>query len=178
MFSKAKQFNDDIVANKIINIEKNFDIRDENGNFKTKENEECYNLIMNFKEGQIDRTQIVNDKELSERWNKIMMTIKKLGREVKNYDDAVWSEKRAKVVLFGARLKFTQNEDLKQILLNTGDTLMCEASKYDKVWGCGLSEYDAKRTPPEKWPGLNLLGHVLDYLKNELRNNLVKKPKP
>lgn len=49
--------------------------------------------------------------------NKILKTIhpgaaKRLGREVKNYDDEVWSEKRYEVVLNGNILKFSQNEDL------------------------------------------------------------------
>lgn len=159
MFSKAKNFKDEEVANKILALNND-------------------PLAKDFIEGNITRDGIVNNKELSEQWNKLMMRVKKLGREVKNYDDDIWSEKRVKVVLFGAREKFTQNEDLKQILLATEDTLMVEAAKHDKVWGIGLSEYDAKKIPPQNWPGLNLLGQVLDHLKTELRNNLVKRPKP
>ena len=51
-------------------------------------------------------------------------------------------------------------------------------SGYDPVWSCGLTEYDAKRTPPEQWPGLNLLGKVLDEVKSEFKNELIKRPKP
>lgn len=35
-----------------------------------------------------------------------------------------------------------------------------------------MSEYDAKRIPEEKWPGLNLLGKVLDTLKVELQHEI------
>ena len=154
MYSKAKNFKDEETATKILELNQNPIARD-------------------FIDGKITREQIVNNKDWADEWNKLMMSVKKLGRGVQNYDDAIWTNKREKIVLFGARLKFTQNEDLKQILLNTGNTLMCEAAKFDKIWGCGLSEYDAKKTPPEQWPGLNLLGKVLDTVKSELQNNLV-----
>ena len=154
MYSKAKTFNDEVTAQKILDLNNT-------------------PIAKDFIDGKITREQIVNNKDWADEWNKLMMSVKKLGRGVKNYDDLVWSNKREKVVLFGARLKFNQNEDLKQILLNTGNTIMVEASKYDPIWSCGLSEYDAKKVAPSQWPGLNLLGKVLDTVKAELQNNLV-----
>ena len=44
-----------------------------------------------------------------ERRNNSNKKIKQLGREVKDYDDEIWSRRRFKVVLFGAREKFNQN---------------------------------------------------------------------
>lgn len=158
MYSKAKTFGDEVTAQKIIDLNNT-------------------SLAQQFINGDLTREQIVNDKNLSEQWNKLMIKVKYLGREVKNYDDAIWTKKRVSVVLFGARLKFTQNEDLKQILLNTGNTLMCEAASKDLIWGIGLSESNARKTPPEKWPGLNLLGKVLDTLKlelNPIKNNVIE----
>jgi ribA/ribD-fused uncharacterized protein len=153
MFSKAKTFKDEITAQKIIDMNKQ-------------------PLIKDFIDGKITREQIVKDKILANKWNKLMIKIKEFGREVKNYNDEVWTNKRIKVVLFGAREKFTQNLDLKQILLDTGDTYMVEANPYDKIWGIGLSADVARKTPEDKWPGLNLLGKVLDTLKSEIRLNL------
>lgn len=114
MFSKAKTFKDEVTAQKIIDMNNQ-------------------PLIKDFIEGRVTREQIIKDKVLADQWNKLMMKTKGFGREVKNYDDAVWSNRRDKVVLFGAREKFTQNEDLKQILLATGNTYMVEASPYDKL---------------------------------------------
>ena len=159
MFSKAKQFKDEKTAQKIIEI-----------------NNEP--LIQDFLNGVVSREEIVKSKELSAQWNKLMMKVKSCGREVANYDDTVWTQKRAKIVLFGAREKFSQNEDLKAILQATGDTIMVEASPYEKIWGIGLSEYDARKIAPEKWPGLNLLGQVLDILKAEFKNTPQRKVKP
>lgn len=153
MFSKAKTFKDEVTAQKIIDMNNQ-------------------PLIKDFIEGRITREEIVKDKVLTDQWNKLMMKVKGFGREVKNYDDQVWTNRRAKVVLFGAREKFTQNTDLKQILLDTGNTYMVEASPYDKIWGIGLSAGDAKKTPENKWPGLNLLGKVLDTLKEEFKLTL------
>lgn len=154
MYSKAKNFKDEVSAAKILDINNNAIAKD-------------------FINNKITREQIVNNKAWSDDWNKMMINIKNLGRGVQNYDDVFWINKREKIVWFGARLKFSQNEDLKQILLNTGNTLMCEAAKHDKIWGCGMSLYDAKKTDPKKWPGLNLLGKVLDEVKDELQTNLV-----
>jgi ribA/ribD-fused uncharacterized protein len=158
MYSKAKTFKDEVTAKKILELNDT-------------------PLAKSFIEGTITREQIVNNKDLADQWNTLMKQAKNLGRGVSNFNEKVWDEKRTKVVLFGAREKFTQNEDLKQILMATGDTKMVEASKYDKIWGNGLSEYDSKNTPPEKWPGMNLLGLVLDYVKSEFKNNLNKKMK-
>lgn len=80
-----------------------------------------------------------------------MMKVKKLGRCVQNYDEAYWESRRYKIVLFGVRLKFTQNPELKDILMATGESRMIEENPYDKVWAAGLSEYDCKRIPEEKY---------------------------
>ena len=134
-------------------------------------------LIKDFIEGKVSREEIVKDKVLADQWNKLMMKVKGFGREVSNYNDEVWNNKRVKVVLFGAREKFTQNEDLKQILMATGDTYMVEASPYDKIWGIGLSAGDARRIPEDKWPGANLLGVVLNKLKEEFSLKLESAPR-
>jgi len=159
MYSKAKTFGDEATAKKIIEI-----------------NSEP--LAQKFINGELGREDITKDRDLSAKWQTLMMKAKKLGRGVQNYDESVWNQRRSKIVLFGARLKFIQNLDLKQILVNTGDTYMVEASRFDPIWSCGLTEYDAKRTPPEQWPGLNLLGKVLDEVKSEFKNELIKRPKP
>lgn len=161
MYSKAKNFNDELTAKKIISI-----------------NNEP--LAKDFIEGKISRKEIIQDKELSAQWQNLMMKAKKLGRGVQNYDDDFWNKRRTNIVLFGAREKFNQNPELKEILMNTGNTLMVEASPRDLIWGIGLSEYEAKKIPPEEWKGLNLLGKILDKLKLEFKNelNINKKIKP
>ena len=90
--------------------------------------------------------------------------VKALGRKVQNYDEAVWNEKRYQVMLKANVAKFSQNEDLKQLLLSPeyeGHGFV-EASPYDKVWGVRMFESNPDIDDETKWKGLNLLGKVLD----------------
>ncbi len=90
--------------------------------------------------------------------------VKALGRKVQNYDDAVWNEKRYQIMLKANVAKFSQNEDLKQMLLSPeyeGHGFV-EASPYDKVWGVRMFESNPDIDDETKWKGLNLLGKILD----------------
>lgn len=168
MYCKAKLFKDDNNAEKIMSVNDQEDI--------------CKKLLS----GEITKEQIVKDKDLSKQWNEVMKFVKKCGREVKNYDDKIWEQKRVNVAGVGAKEKFTQILDLKKTLLDTEGTFLVEASPYDKIWGIGLNASDAKATPESEWPGLNLLGkNVLDRVRaliikeeKELKQESKKKFKP
>lgn len=94
--------------------------------------------------------------------------IKKYGRLVKNYDDKVWSENRFNVMKNALLLKFSQNEELKNKLLNTGDKTIYEASKFDRIWGIGYFYSQITEKSREKF-GLNLLGTCLMQVRDELK---------
>ena len=47
--------------------------------------------------------------------------IKELGRLVSNYNDQIWSGMRQIIVYEGLVEKFSQNQELSDALLNTGD---------------------------------------------------------
>lgn len=94
--------------------------------------------------------------------------IKQYGRMVKNYVDVVWNDIRYGVMVDGLRLKFSQNQQLKQLLISTGDKMLYEASKYDKIWGIGFSPQDAINTNRELF-GRNLLGQSLMQVRNEFK---------
>ncbi|MEL6653023.1 MAG: NADAR family protein [Bacteroidota bacterium] len=93
---------------------------------------------------------------------------KALGRQVKNFDEAVWQFARSEIVLRGNRFKFSQNEDIKYSLLETEGTTIVEASPYDKIWGIGLLESDERAQDRSSWQGLNLLGEILTELREEM----------
>ena len=65
--------------------------------------------------------------------------------------------------------KFSQNADLKQLLLNTGDAILAECAVKDLIWGIGLSMKDPNRFDMNKWRGENLLGKVLMKVREILR---------
>lgn len=94
---------------------------------------------------------------------------KALGRKIKNFDDKVWNEHKYDIVVSGNKAKFSQNIDLKNFLLSTGDAILVEASPYDRIWGIGIDKETAKSGTIDDWKGQNLLGCALmdvrDYLK-------------
>lgn len=55
--------------------------------------------------------------------------LKRMGRLVQNFDPEVWERKREEIVTDGNYLKFTQNTELKELLLATGDKKLVEASR-------------------------------------------------
>lgn len=102
-------------------------------------------------------------------------TAKQLGREVKNYDDSVWNEMRYKVMVDANKAKYSQNPDLKKLILSEEfkDKGYCEASPIDRIWGIGLAQDNPLADDETKWRGQNLLGKAL----NETREWLLKQEK-
>ena len=86
---------------------------------------------------------------------------KKLGRQVQNFDQQVWEEHRYAIVLEGNLHKFGQHDALKAYLTNTKNSIMVEASPFDKIWGIGMAKDNPKAQNMDTWNGLNLLGFVL-----------------
>ncbi|KAJ6571855.1 hypothetical protein B0H19DRAFT_937067, partial [Mycena capillaripes] len=96
-----------------------------------------------------------------------MKYVKGLGRQVKHFKEDVWVKNRERIVTEGTIHKFRQNADLREKLFATGDTMIVEASPFDKIWGIGCGEANAlSRTA--KW-GLNLLGKALVEARRVLR---------
>jgi ribA/ribD-fused uncharacterized protein len=86
---------------------------------------------------------------------------KALGRKIKNFDSRIWDSRKYEIVVEGNKAKFSQNKDLKDYLLSTGDAILVEASPYDKIWGIGLYPAQAAKGTIDQWKGLNLLGAAL-----------------
>ncbi len=108
----------------------------------------------------------------SERYTAILCATqpwecKDLGRQVEPFDCKVWNEVKYEVVKTANKAKFGQNPDLKAKLLETGDSILAEASPKDAVWGIGLDADAAAKTDPSEWPGQNLLGKILMELRAE-----------
>lgn len=55
-------------------------------------------------------------------------TAKALGRQVKNFGEAVWKANARRLVAEGNLAKFSQNEALGNFLIATGDAVLVEAS--------------------------------------------------
>lgn len=86
---------------------------------------------------------------------------KRAGRLIDRYDDKMWSCVRLGFMTYSCYLKYSQNADLRQTLLDTGNRTLVEASPVDCVWGVGLNEDDPLILDPANWRGTNLLGQAL-----------------
>ncbi len=95
---------------------------------------------------------------------------KRLGREIINFDEALWIKHRFDIVVSGNLAKFRQHANLRQFLLNTGARVLVEASPVDKIWGIGLASDAPDVRQPQKWPGENLLGFALMQVRTILAN--------
>lgn len=93
---------------------------------------------------------------------------KKLGRSVNGYIDSIWAGLRQMVLYDGLTAKFQQNAKLKKKLLSTGNSILAECSKNDRIYGIGISLYDEQRFEPSKWQGLNILGFTLMRVRQDL----------
>ena len=86
---------------------------------------------------------------------------KSLGRKIRGFDPAVWDSRKYEIVVEGNKAKFSQNPLLKEFLLATGNAVLVEASPYDKIWGIGMYETQARQGSVDLWKGENLLGYAL-----------------
>lgn len=95
--------------------------------------------------------------------------IKELGRRVSNYNDNIWNGVRQIVVYEGLVAKFSQNENLCGMLLETDNDMLAECAVNDRIWGIGLSMTDLDRFDMLKWKGQNLLGYSLMAVRNKVK---------
>lgn len=174
MFCKAKLFKDEEIAQQILALNEEVEhLTSSTGEIIDSR----YTILAKFNHGKISKEKILETPSLKKEWGAYQKKIKDLGRKVKNYDEKIWVEHREKYVFRGNYEKFTQNLDIQEVLLNTGKTILVEASPYDKIWGIGLAANDPEAKDPSKWKGLNLLGKGLTRLRDELAIRLTNSKK-
>ena len=114
-----------------------------------------------FKDANI-ASKIMNTNDVSQ--------IKKLGRQVDGYNDTIWNGMRQLVVYDGLFAKFTQNKEMKNMLLQTEGSVLAECAVKDQIWGIGLSMKNPYRLDMSKWKGKNLLGFALMMVRSKILN--------
>lgn len=103
--------------------------------------------------------------------------VKKLGREVRNFDGARWDAVRFDRVTEGNVAKFGDDPGLREFLLGTGEEVLVEAAPRDQIWGIGLGAGNEKARDPRTWRGRNLLGFALMRARAILRQELPPPPR-
>ncbi len=99
---------------------------------------------------------------------------KRLGKLVKNFDQAKWNKVFREIIFTGNFLRAQHDIDFLDALLETGDDVLIEASPLDDIYGAGIEAKDLLdssgflKLPPDKWickrngrQGQNNLGFAL-----------------
>lgn len=94
---------------------------------------------------------------------------KALGRRVRGFDGGRWNEVCRGIVYRGNLAKFTSSAAFTNVLLNTGERVIVEASPQDAIWGIGLAKEDPRALDPAQWLGTNWLGVAVMQVRDELR---------
>ena len=92
------------------------------------------------------------------RLTKTPMIAARLGRDRKKPLRRDWESVKDQIMLEAVRAKFTQHEELKAILLGTGNAKLVEHTTNDHYWADGGDG-----------SGLNRLGQILMQVREELR---------
>jgi len=95
---------------------------------------------------------------------------KSWGRRVKNFDQNKWEKIARKVVFDANYAKFTQHDNLKQQLMDSGDKVIVEASPTDCIWGVGLRATSSKILDSKNWRGTNWLGEAIMKVRTVLKD--------
>lgn len=120
------------------------------------------------------KAMLFNDLEIAAKILKAVepLECKRLGRQVRGFNQGIWVTKREHYDYMGNLHKFQQHPDIADFLLNTGDLELVEASKYDTIWGVGLDEWSPAILHKRLWLGLNLHGKAIMRVRDELRRIL------
>ncbi|KAL5020937.1 hypothetical protein ScPMuIL_000092 [Solemya velum] len=98
-------------------------------------------------------------------------TQKAYGRKVSNFNVGVWNNRCVDIVKDGNLAKFSQNEELREIMVRTHPRTLVEAAPRDTVWGIGLGKTNPKAWDRKTWRGKNLLGFALTDVRAQIMEN-------
>ena len=92
---------------------------------------------------------------------------KLLARNIIGYDERKWKEVAYKECYTGLFEKFAQNEELRRVLVNTGNKRLVESS-YDQIWGTGIPLNDPSCLDQSKWSSPGILSKLLMDIRSKL----------
>lgn len=90
---------------------------------------------------------------------------KNLGRSIKAFEKDIWDHYCRDIVKIGNYLKFSQDPELKQKILNSKPNILVEASPYDTIWGVGIADNNPSVYDQKNWKGTNYLGECLMFVR-------------
>ena len=94
---------------------------------------------------------------------------KQLGRNIRGLDEKQWLSQAEEKLLPGLTGKFEQSTDCKDLLMKTNNNIIIEANPNDKFFGAGVSLYSPDLWIVSKHPGKNIMGKLLQRVRNNLQ---------
>lgn len=101
--------------------------------------------------------------------SKSALTAKQAGNKVKDVKEEEWNAVRDDIMRTALKAKIMQHPDIQEKLKSTGTRPIGEANARDKYWSIGTGADTNKTKNPDKWPGKNRLGELLQELRKELK---------
>lgn len=89
-----------------------------------------------------------------------------IDQSIKHFDNEVWNYHRYPIIKEGNIYKFSQNSDMRDILVNTCGTIIAQTTQSDPILGIGLGRGNPNIGDPLKWPGKNYLGFILSEVRD------------
>jgi len=99
------------------------------------------------------------------RTTKSPMIAARMGRDRKKTLRRDWESVKVGIMRDVVRAKFTQHDDIRQILLSTGDAKIVEHTENDSYWGDGGDG-----------SGKNMLGRILMEVREDLKKEVPDEP--
>jgi ribA/ribD-fused uncharacterized protein len=96
-------------------------------------------------------------------------TAKRLGGQVRNFNEEAWSKVREEKMYEACYMKFAWIPKLRKQLLDTGDKILVEGTPLDPIWGVMIKWDDDRILDEKNWKGQNLLGKCLMRVRKDLR---------
>lgn len=93
-------------------------------------------------------------------------TVKKIAGDIPF--NPKWENRREEVMTKILQSKMDQNAPFRQELQESEDKTLVGAAAGDFYWGSGLPTQHTAYTKPERWPGKNKLGNILENLRTKL----------
>jgi ribA/ribD-fused uncharacterized protein len=105
---------------------------------------------------------------------------KTLGRSVENFNEIEWANVRFDIMKAGLRYKFSEQNsktsEYRAKLLATNNSILIEASPFDKIWGIGMKIESFNKLDKNNQNKIlqerNLLGRALMAIRAEIKTNI------